>query len=460
MASTIPETEFGLGICDSAYRPQTWSEMGKLFQQEKLGDVMLMAEGQSIQCHKFLLGAASEYFCNKLVVQNETVKSNLLEIEGITFDSLKVTVSYLYTGNINITSENAKDVMPACKMLKLTSAGDTCETFALGIVNPGNCIDLYKMATRYDFEHLSAKALHVMENNFSAVVSGKEFLTMSEADLTGYIQNGNLKIPNEDVVFDAVKDWVTQKPRERESSFSRLMKHVRLRYCSPHYLTKVVSKEPLMDNHECQKILMAAIGHDTAATTPKSNEHPKHPVTAPRKGYTRTSTLLMIGGISDPANGINTDCRRLREAGWRAMEQCTMPVSVWCFSACVCKEGILITGGYNYDEPVNQCWLLSTSKYQWSPLPDLNTARARHASVCVGGQVYVIAGEGFDQEDISSVECLQQFTDKWQNLPDMPKALRHIMAVSYAESIYVFGGREGESNDLKSVFVYATRSKS
>ncbi len=31
---TIPEAEFGLGICDTAYRPQTWSGMGKLFQQE------------------------------------------------------------------------------------------------------------------------------------------------------------------------------------------------------------------------------------------------------------------------------------------------------------------------------------------------------------------------------------------------------------------------------------------
>ncbi len=209
--STIPEAEFGLGVVDSAYRAQTWNGMGKLFQQETLSDVMLMAEGQSIPCHKFLLAAASEYFYKGLVVETETVNPNLVEIEGITFNALKVIVSYLYTGNIEITADTVKDVIPACKILKLRTASDICETFAMETVNPGNCIGLYKMATANDFYNLSAKALHVMENNFNAVVSGKEFFTMSETDLAGYIQNENLKIPNEDPVFEAVKSWIRHR---------------------------------------------------------------------------------------------------------------------------------------------------------------------------------------------------------------------------------------------------------
>ncbi len=227
----IPEAEFGLGICDSAYRPRTWGEIGKLFQQETLSDVMLMAEGQSIPCHKFLLASASEYFYNRFVVEIETDNHNLLEIEGISFNALKVIVSYQYTGHINITEKNVKDVMPACKMLKLTSASDICETFALELVNPGNCIGLYKMGTAHDFQYLAAKALEVMENNFNMVVSSTEFLTMSETDLTGYIKSENLKIPNEDSVFEAVTSWVRQNLQERERTFPRLITHVHLRYC-------------------------------------------------------------------------------------------------------------------------------------------------------------------------------------------------------------------------------------
>ncbi len=458
---TLPEAEFGLGISDSTYRPQTWRGMGKLFQQEILCDVMLMAEGQSIPCHKFLLAAASEYFYDRLVLDIESLNSSLLEIEGISFSALKVVVSYLYTGNINITVENEMEVIPACKMLKLTSAYDTCETFALETINPGNCIGLFKMASTLDAQDLAAKSLDMMVSNFTEIVSDREFFNLPENEVAEYMQNENLKIPVEDPVFEAVVSWVRHQPQERESSFSRLITHVRLRYCSPPYLSQVVSKEPLMDNHECQKFLIAALLYQSSAAVQThqpsgNNDH----IAAPRKSYAKETTLVTIGGMSDPGNHTRTDCWRLEDGEWRVMEQCPMPVSLFYFSACMMKEGILVTGGRRGGKPISQCWLLSTSTYQWNPLPDLNTARYKHSSVCVGCQVYVIAGKGGDDEDLSSVEGLPRFSLKWEGLPDLPKALRQVMVANYAECIYVFGGRQGDSKHSQSVFVYGSKSKS
>ncbi len=212
---TLPVTEFGCGITDSAYRPHTWAGMAKLFQLETLSDVMLMAEGQSIPCQKFLLAAAPDYFYNKLVVNTEAVNDSLLEIEGISFTTLKVIVSYLYTGNIDIIEENTLDVIRACKMMNLTSACDTCETFALETVNPGNCIGWFKMASKHNLQHLSDRALEVMVSNFTEVVPGGEFFNMSENEVIDYIQNENLKISNEDPVFEAVVSWVRHQPQER-----------------------------------------------------------------------------------------------------------------------------------------------------------------------------------------------------------------------------------------------------
>ncbi len=147
VALTIPKDEFGCGTLDLAYSPQIWRDIGKLFQQETLSDVMLMAEGQSIPCHKFLLAVASEYFYDRLVVASNSVNHNLLELEGISFQTLKVIVSYLYTGNINITLENAGDVVSVCKMLKLKSAFATCEAFVLENISPQNCIELLLQLT-------------------------------------------------------------------------------------------------------------------------------------------------------------------------------------------------------------------------------------------------------------------------------------------------------------------------
>ncbi len=251
---TIAESEFGSGTSDSSYQARVWKDMGKLFQQETLSDVMLMAEGQSIPCHKFLLVASSEYFYNRLAAASDAVDHNLLEIEGISFQTLKVIVGYLYTGNINITVDNAGDVISVCKTLKLNSAYDTCEVFLKQQANPGNCIGLHRMANRNDVKELKEKTREIMTNDFKDVVSGPEFLDMSADEVEKYIQNENLRIPNEDVVYHAVISWIRHQPEERESRFSQIVKSVRLRYCSTYCLQYTVPEEPLMGTLEQQRL--------------------------------------------------------------------------------------------------------------------------------------------------------------------------------------------------------------
>ncbi len=48
-----------------AYKSRVFDDVRKLYEQEELTDVMVVADGQSIPCHKVLLAAASKYFQNK-----------------------------------------------------------------------------------------------------------------------------------------------------------------------------------------------------------------------------------------------------------------------------------------------------------------------------------------------------------------------------------------------------------
>ncbi len=443
---TIPEDEFGRGCVDSAYQSQVWRDMGKLFQQETLSDVMLMAEGKSIPCHKFLLAAASKYFYNKLIVATDAVNHNLVEIDDITFQTLKTIVSYIYTGNINITLENAGDVISACKVLKLNSASEKCEVYLTEKISPANCIGLYEIATTHDVRQLKEKAREVMVNNFETVVSGPEFLEMSVNGVEEYIQSEGLRIPNEDSVYDAVMSWISYKADERTSSFSLLLKNIRLQFCSERLLKFIVPKEPLMETLEHQKILVSALKHQGTGSLcwDKVQSECMECSILPRKGYQKISRMTIIGGLADPGNVQRRECWSLGEHGWNILEKCPLPEEIWLYSACLVNGGILVSGGKIDRDPVSHCWLLSTSTYQWSPVPDLNTARARHASVCVGpeGDVCVIAGEGTDGTVISAVECLKGKKNQWEVMPNIPKAVIYPMAVAYRLHIYVFGGTD------------------
>ena len=114
-----------------------------------------------------------------------------------------------------------------------------------------------------------------------------------------------------------------------------------------------------------------------------------------------------------------------------------MPMALKFFGACLIRDGLVVTGGHSNGKYGSESWLLSTSTYQWSRLPNLGTARARHVSVCVLGQVYVLAGVGATSKgvEMSSVEYLQTNSRDWDAVPDIPKPLVHAMAVGYGQSI-------------------------
>ncbi len=63
-------------------------------------------------------------------------------------------------------------------------------------------------------------------------------------------------------------------------------------------------------------------------------------------------------------------------------------------SACWTGDGILITGGQLNNEQTKQCRKLSLPTRTWSNVADLSMPRDLHASVCVGGQAYVLGGWG------------------------------------------------------------------
>ncbi len=143
--------------------------------------------------------------------------------------------------------------------------------------------------------------------------------------------------------------------------------------------------------------------------------------------------MVVLGGIADPGNITQTKCWQLEDEVWTVVEKCSIPVESRWFSACIVGDGVVVSGGLVGDKSARQCWLLATADNQWSPLPDLNTARLRHASVYADGQMYVLGGDKGNLAALFSRECFNTTATrraaKWEILPDMPKALYHLIAV-------------------------------
>ena len=314
---TIPEKKFGSGILDSVYQPQVFQAVGKLFQQECYVDIMLVAEGHSIPCHKVLLAAASEYFHNKMTasLEGNSENHNLLEIENIKFQTLQLVVSYLYTGYINITMDNAREVIAASKLLKLESLLQRCEVHLMDAADTINCITCFKIGTVHAMDRLRQAGLKLMVGNFSHVVASEDFMAMAESEVLEYIQRDDLCLPNEDDVFAAVVAWIRHEhdePEKRKRCMERFIPHIRLPYCTESYLKNVVAKEPLMKSLIPSQLLVQTLSLTTTCSSDEGElkVHPAncyHCSTAPRVDFIETS-LVCIGGTDSTGRGANSWC--------------------------------------------------------------------------------------------------------------------------------------------------------
>ncbi len=240
-------------------------------------------------------------------------------------------------------------------------------------------------------------------------------------------------------MFDGIVAWLKHDEDSRKCVFPDLIKHVRLQNCTYSHLQNVVAQEPLMQTFEGQKMLCAALlnqsQHGAPPSKKRKQEDPKV-TAAPTTGFYMKPTLLLMGGLGDD------NCYYLENKYWKQIKDSQIPNGIWGYAACLVNERVLISGGYKNDTPTKECWLFSTPTYKWSPMPKLNTARARHGSICVEGNVYVVGGMDSTLRSLRSVECLGN-SGTWDMVLSLPSALSYPLVTSFNKNIYILNSNHG-----------------
>ncbi len=167
---TSPEEPWSTVAAD-VYKARVWEDLRKLFQQGKLTDVMLpgTGSGQSIPCHRVLLAAASTFFYEKFVVHPESFEHNLLNIEGIDFDTLTDIMSFVYDGQVQLTVEKTEKLLPASVHLMLPELTSMCKDFLLHKVDRDTsaCIDITQDCQTQLFTTCSTEGLECDDREVS-----------------------------------------------------------------------------------------------------------------------------------------------------------------------------------------------------------------------------------------------------------------------------------------------------
>jgi hypothetical protein len=143
-----------LNSAQEVHRIHVVEQLQSLYQDKTLCDVTVIAEDCSIQAHKLILAANSDYF-RAMFSGNwpEKLDSHVI-LHGLTPAGLKAIVEFAYHGVITADHNDMMDVFSAIKYCQIEKAFPLFEEFLSGTIEVSNFLDLLEFSEVYSLRML------------------------------------------------------------------------------------------------------------------------------------------------------------------------------------------------------------------------------------------------------------------------------------------------------------------
>ena len=281
-----------LAISDTeqaAFCVELAKRLNMLRRQDHLCDVTLVTkDDKEFKAHKNVLSAASPFFSKLLQGDMKENREGIVRFEEISSAVMEDVLVFIYTGSVEVTQENSKDLITAANYLIIPGLKKLFGRFLERQMSESNCISTFYFAEMYQCEELITKTRKFIHENFASVVEMGEFLNLEAKEVERWISSDEISVAVEADVFEIVVKWVEQDKSERKASFEQLFRRVRLSFLSRDFLLDVVTNELVRQNLRCVKLISDAVkltNFTCEGYLPQS----------PRKGH-ETCAIVACGG--------------------------------------------------------------------------------------------------------------------------------------------------------------------
>lgn len=247
-------------IGEASYHGNLYKKMDEFRRQGILCDTILQVDGQEFPAHKNILAASSAYFLGLFTSDMKERHQNEVKLEGFKSLVMDDLLNYIYTGEVEITDENVKELVFAGDYLLIDSLKDKGSMYLEGTLSPSNCLSVRAFSEKYECGELVYKSESFILDNFVAVSKSEEFLHLCFSEIEKLISLDDVIVETEEQVYEAVISWVKHDVDDRKTDFAQLLSKVRLGCMSKYYIAEYVETEELVtDNLECTKLLYEAM---------------------------------------------------------------------------------------------------------------------------------------------------------------------------------------------------------
>ena len=176
-----------------------------------------------------MLAASSPYFKASFSNQFQEAISARVTMRDMSPWIMKRILDYIYTGQLDITVDNAQDYLRIGHMLHYPDIVDVCCELLCEHLHIDNCIGIKEYAGLFGCQALERDAhRYVLEHFVELADKSEELLELSFDSLKAYLFDDRLDIPKELVIWRAIKRWVLHDVDRRKSQLLSLISCMRL----------------------------------------------------------------------------------------------------------------------------------------------------------------------------------------------------------------------------------------
>ena len=147
----------------AAFCVELAKRLNMLRRQDHLCDITLVTkDDKQFNAHRNILSAASPFFFKLLQSDMKENREGIVRFEEISGAVMEDVLEFIYTGSIEVTQENRKDLIAATNYLLIPGLKKHSGRFLEREISKSNCISIFYFAEKYQCDEQHEK-LHPRE---------------------------------------------------------------------------------------------------------------------------------------------------------------------------------------------------------------------------------------------------------------------------------------------------------
>ena len=227
-----------------------------MYDTGQLIDVTICVQDQEFPCHRNVLAATSPYFRAMFTTDLNESKQDKVSILEVDANSVRQVIEYAYTGHIEITKNNAQNLLAVASLFQIIPIHNACARFMETQLDISNCIGIHYFAQIHNCDELRNKAKEHIEKNFTEVSQGEEFVSLTKDKVSEILSSNELNVEKEEVVFEALLKWVQYDQESRSDYIGDLLPLVRFGLLNSKFVQETVAaNNTIIQCEKCKKLL-------------------------------------------------------------------------------------------------------------------------------------------------------------------------------------------------------------